>query len=192
MVDEVLDLGLVPLEEFHQRVHDVLPKSNRFGVDGFTRELQELGRLVRLKAQKLCFPNSTEMAKKNRYADVLPYADSRVILNSCEDDPIKQYINASHVKLSLNGHICQYITTQAPIPNTFNDFWRMIWDTNSQLIVMLTKSQESNRIKADQYWPDQIDEKIATKDFAIVMKKYQVQGDIIIRQLNLIQSEVKT
>ena len=51
-----------------------------------------------------------------------------------------------------------YICCQAPLANTFHDFWRMIWEQNVPLLVMLTNLIEKNQVKADQYWPDQIGE----------------------------------
>ncbi|KAG2198422.1 hypothetical protein INT47_008999, partial [Mucor saturninus] len=47
----------------------------------------------------------------------------------------------------------KYISTQGPLPTTFNDFWKMVWDENSQVIVMLTQEMEMNKIKCHQYWP---------------------------------------
>ena len=34
------------------------------------------------------------------------------------------------------------------------DFWQMIWEQQSTIIVMLTKEEENGRIKCHCYWPD--------------------------------------
>jgi protein-tyrosine phosphatase len=39
-----------------------------------------------------------------------------------------------------------YIATQAPLPETFNDFWSTIWNENSTIVVMLTLEEEMNKV----------------------------------------------
>lgn len=54
----------------------------------------------------------------------------------------------------LDGSSCVYISTQAPVPLSVADFWRMVWEQRSSIIVMLTALRERDRVKSDAYWLD--------------------------------------
>ena len=46
----------------------------------------------------------------------------------------------------------RYIATQGPVPQTFEDFWTMVWEQQSSIIVMLTKEIEGTKLKCHPYW----------------------------------------
>ena len=39
-----------------------------------------------------------------------------------------------------------YIATQGCLPHTVNDFWHMVWQENSRVIVMTTKELERGKV----------------------------------------------
>uniref|UniRef100_A0A673AVU5 protein-tyrosine-phosphatase n=1 Tax=Sphaeramia orbicularis TaxID=375764 RepID=A0A673AVU5_9TELE len=88
-----------------------------------------------------------ENMEKNRYRDVLPYDDTRVVLQGQED-----YINASHVTV-LSGVCLRYVAAQGPLPQTCTHFWQTVWEQQTHTIIMLTTLTERGRTKCHQYWP---------------------------------------
>ncbi|XP_059473804.1 tyrosine-protein phosphatase non-receptor type 4 isoform X2 [Neocloeon triangulifer] len=95
------------------------------------------------KAENIC---------KNRYRDISPYDATRVILTECESG---DYINANTVNMEIpgSGIINRYIATQGPLPSTVGDFWHMVHESQSTLVVMLTTVVERGRVKCHKYWP---------------------------------------
>ena len=88
---------------------------------------------------------------KNRYANVIAYDHSRVVLQPVDGVPGSDYCNSNYCDGYRKPNA--YIATQGPLPETFADFWRMVWEQRSSTIVMLTRLEERSRIKCDQYWP---------------------------------------
>ncbi|XP_016425973.1 protein tyrosine phosphatase receptor type Db isoform X7 [Sinocyclocheilus rhinocerous] len=96
---------------------------------------------------------------KNRYANVIAYDHTRVALSNNDGVPGGDYINANFI----DGYRRQgaYVATQGPMPDTFSDFWRMVWEQHTANIIMITKLEEKSRMpsyffsknKCDQYWP---------------------------------------
>ena len=90
-----------------------------------------------------------EKGTKNRYKDILPFENTRVKLGEKNREGC-DYVNASHIRpSSTNMH---YIACQAPVPTTFQDFWRVIWEQEARVIVMLTAESEEGSLKAHPYW----------------------------------------
>lgn len=90
-----------------------------------------------------------EKGTKNRYNDIYPFDHSRVRL---EGVPLGDcdYVNANHIQAELSNR--RYIATQAPVPDTFNDFWRVVWEQDVRLLVSLTAEFERGQVKSHPYW----------------------------------------
>ncbi|ELW64382.1 Receptor-type tyrosine-protein phosphatase delta [Tupaia chinensis] len=103
---------------------------------------------------------NTEVPARNLYAYIQKLTQIETGENvtgmELEFKPIRgvegsDYINASFI----DGYRQQkaYIATQGPLAETTEDFWRMLWEHNSTIVVMLTKLREMGREKCHQYWP---------------------------------------
>ena len=95
-----------------------------------------------------------ENKKKNRYPDKLPYDHNRVLLNSLVNGSNSDYINASTV-MDHDPRNPAYIITQGTMTHTVADFWQMVWEQGSVVIVMLTKLTENGYQLCHRYWPEE-------------------------------------
>nr|XP_034332445.1 receptor-type tyrosine-protein phosphatase eta isoform X3 [Crassostrea gigas] len=141
----------IKLKELSDKVAEKHKDSNLH----FAREYEDLKALSPKHPAETSELDNNKL--KNRYVNILPFDHSRVKLMLTEDDdPSTDFINANY----LPGYKSQreYIATQGPIPGTIDDFWRMIWEQNVSIIVMLTLCKEEGRVKCEMYWPENIHE----------------------------------
>ncbi|XP_063843054.1 tyrosine-protein phosphatase non-receptor type 4-like isoform X2 [Scylla paramamosain] len=127
--------------------------------------------------------------KKNRYRDISPYDTTRVILTTTASG---DYINASYVNMEVQGSgiINRYIASQGPLAGTCTDFWHMVWEQQSTLIVMLTTVVEQGRVKCHRYWPRLYE----TVDFGILQvtcNKEEETPGFAFREFTLINTETQ-
>lgn len=87
-------------------------------------QARDLGELKERHPTACCDSN---FRHKNRYPDVLAIEETRVKLGSCNGT---DYINANFIDVETLGSSShtRFISTQAPLPSTFGDFWQMVWE----------------------------------------------------------------
>ncbi|BFF98412.1 tyrosine-protein phosphatase non-receptor type 4 [Drosophila madeirensis] len=124
-------------------------------------------------------------AAKNRYRDISPYDCTRVsLVNSLTGD----YINANYVNMEIpGGAVNRYIATQGPLASTTTDFWRMVQQESSHLLVMLTTVMEAGRQKCHQYWPVTGEELQLAEGFSVrcLSEKPDETGSFVFREFVL-------
>uniref|UniRef100_UPI00398EE1A2 tyrosine-protein phosphatase non-receptor type 6-like n=1 Tax=Pristiophorus japonicus TaxID=55135 RepID=UPI00398EE1A2 len=133
---------------------------------GFWEEFDALQKQEDVKKQSRTEGQRAENKSKNRYKNILPFDSTRVILHMDKDSaPYSDYINANYIKsetlVNRSGRLAPKtcIATQGCLLSTVNDFWKMIWQENSRIIVMTTREVEKGRNKCVPYWPEMNEEK---------------------------------
>ncbi|KAG7487213.1 tyrosine-protein phosphatase non-receptor type 9-like [Solea senegalensis] len=149
--DRYMEVSVHMPEQGGMTVHDLVEYVKRKKKKGIYQEYEE----IRKEPPTGTFDYSKKLSNqiKNRYSDVLCLDQSRVRLCQLSDDEdeTSDYINASFMDGYKRGNA--YIATQGPLPKTFGDFWRMVWEQMVLIIVMTTRVVERGRVKCGQYWP---------------------------------------
>ena len=114
----------------------------------------------------------------DRYSDIKPY-----IYNKAEISTKSKYINASPINIGEKEKL--FISTQGPMPQTIEDFWTMVYDYKSNVIVMLCKLIEGYRTKCENYWEAKMDK------FKIIVQKTDNYKMYVVRTIKLINTSNK-
>uniref|UniRef100_A0A4W6CRE5 Receptor-type tyrosine-protein phosphatase C n=1 Tax=Lates calcarifer TaxID=8187 RepID=A0A4W6CRE5_LATCA len=167
-------------------------------LETYKRKLADEGRLFLAEFQSIprIFSRYTvKEAKKpcnvpkNRYVDILPYDYNRVQLTSGNGEAGCDYINASFIDGYKEAK--KYIAAQGPKDETVSDFWRMVWEQQSSIIVMVTRCEEGNRVKCAQYWPSPERETEIFEEFIVKLNSEDHCPDYTIRHLSLTNKREK-
>uniref|UniRef100_A0A8P4G500 protein-tyrosine-phosphatase n=1 Tax=Dicentrarchus labrax TaxID=13489 RepID=A0A8P4G500_DICLA len=146
-------------------------------LEAYKRKLADEGRLFLAEFQsipRIFSRYSVKEAKKpcnvpkNRYVDILP----------CE-------LGAGYKESK------KYIAAQGPKEETVSDFWRMVWEQQSSIIVMVTRCEEGNRVKCAQYWPSPDRETEIFEEFIVKLNSEDYCPDYTIRHLSLTNKREK-
>ncbi|XP_056384175.1 receptor-type tyrosine-protein phosphatase beta-like [Hyla sarda] len=151
---------------------------------GFSEEYMKLAtvgtRQTKFEADK------PENKEKNRYTNVLPYDASRVVLSG-PGNLTEDYINANYIPGYSSPK--EFIAAQGPLPNTVNDFWRIMWEKDVQAIVMLTRCVELGKIKCEEYWPQRNSKTYG--NLSVSMTNECVQPDWTIRDFTIVNMQTR-
>ena len=112
------------------------------GMSGFFEEFIRLAKTD--KKEKFNEANKNSNVSKNRYKNICPYDDTRVCLSPYPGLEGSDYINANYIDSYMYKD--NFIATQAPLEGTASDFWRMTWEQNSEIIVVLVKETDSGMV----------------------------------------------
>ncbi|XP_046573688.1 receptor-type tyrosine-protein phosphatase O-like [Haliotis rubra] len=106
---------------------------------------------------------------------------SRVKLRSTDDDDNEEtdYINANYIPGYTSPR--EYIATQGPMTGTVADFWRMVWEQDVNIIIMLSDLLEKGKPKVDKYWPDNLKEPVQYGDIIVEMINYSPLSKYVIK-----------
>lgn len=138
-----------------QRVTE-LEKQNQdmYGKAGFWEEFEQMQQQECRHLYSRKEGSKPENRPKNRFKNILPFDHTRVTLKDMDPDtPGASYINANYISGETVGTEKTYIATQGCLPSTINDFWQMVWQEHSLVIVMITNEVERGRNKCAHYWP---------------------------------------
>lgn len=164
-IDELKEIEQgIPIADFSDMI-------SRRNID---MEFTLMGKITMTKRHELrLIPNASDLQRFNRYSDVLPYSDTKV------DVSTKEYINANWIL----GHDSRrrFIATQGPLEVSRNSFWKMIWEHDVDLIIMVSAIKENGKQKCDQYFP--VEGCLSTQDFEITLKSIQEEFPTLTRRV---------
>uniref|UniRef100_A0A8W8MLF1 protein-tyrosine-phosphatase n=1 Tax=Magallana gigas TaxID=29159 RepID=A0A8W8MLF1_MAGGI len=163
----------VPVSEFKYFV-DCKKRNNEF----FAEQFKKFYTGLQFPATAAVAPGNRA---KNKYKNIYPYDETRVLLKKEKDYSESDFINASIIHGF--GSVKSYIAAQGPLINTIDDFWWMVWNEECSKIVMLTNLIEDDKVKCIQYWPD--DDAMDTRNMKLELVDSESFADFTIRTLKL-------
>ncbi|TRY59645.1 hypothetical protein DNTS_027387, partial [Danionella cerebrum] len=177
------ELDIASLEGHLHKLHNTQSSMDRMGLEEEFRKLTN----VRIMKENMRTGNLPANMRKNRVLQIIPYDFNRVILSMKRGEEFTDYINASFI----DGYRRKdyYISTQAPLAHTVQDFWRMVWEWKCHSIVMLTELKEREQEKCVRYWP--AEGSVSFGEYILELKRDTLYEAFSIRDMLLLNQSEK-
>ncbi|XP_038066639.1 receptor-type tyrosine-protein phosphatase T-like [Patiria miniata] len=171
----------ISADRFHQSFAKLKKRDKKTGTTGIEAQFQMLESFTASPSEEQCMGGrSAANVDKNRFKDCIPKDSTRPYLMTKGDEGSTNYINATFLDGYNSKHA--YLATQAPLPNTRGDMWRMVFDYKASCIVMLNSMDNDPSVV--QYWPEKDSLEFGPLTVTLTNED-RYSEDIIIRQFDV-------
>ncbi|XP_033636860.1 receptor-type tyrosine-protein phosphatase F-like [Asterias rubens] len=184
----------ISVDRFPQDLIKLKKRDKKTGTNGMEDQFQMLDTFTASMSDDQCYGGrQPDNADKNRFEDCIPRDSTRPYLMTTGDEGSTNYINATFLEGSRGKH--SYLATQAPLPSTMGDIWRLVFDYKSSCIIMLN-SMDNDPQSIPQYWPEEGSMSFGPLTVQLLSED-QRDEDMVVRQFGITyplrnQKEVQT
>ena len=179
-----------PVSELPILIDNLYKLDEEVGKSGFELDFKALTS-GRIETRQFSDGNLPVNIAKNRSTEILPFNKNRVKLTLMPGVDGSDYINASLINSYAYKNV--FIATQAPLDSTISDFWRMVFERNVHIIIMLCHLREHKHDVCAKYWPDQGE--VLDLEHVTIRNEGEDQSEelkIIERDLNVDYKKIKS
>jgi protein tyrosine phosphatase len=122
---------------------------------------------------------------KSRYKNILPLEHTRVVLHEVPGLQGSDFVCANYVSGEVAGSENAYVGSQGPLQATVGDFWRMVWETNTRVVVMVAREVEDGKEKVYPYWPEDVNMPFDVEYLRISLVSAEIGDELVTRRFLL-------